>query len=146
MPHVLLVEDRRVDRELIATALEQRGARVTVAATDMEAYSLLRTDKLGRIDVLLTDINLGVGTTGFDVARAARAGRPDLPVVYMTGYRLETRAHAVDGALLLSKPLQLGELADPVLRFCREQGRSFLEDGAMFVSDNDDDEAAPAAE
>jgi CheY-like chemotaxis protein len=115
--HVLLVEDRAVDRELIKEALEQRGARVTLAASDTEAYSLLQTDKLGRLDGLLTDIDLGLGTTGFDVARVARADRPDLPVVYITGFGLRTEGHTVEGSLTLRKPLQLSELVEPVLAF-----------------------------
>jgi len=122
--HVLLVEDRVVDRELIRDALEQRGARVTVAANDSEAYSLLRTDRLGRLDGLLTDIDLGVGTTGFDVARVARLDRPELPVVYITGFDLRTEGHVVDGSMTLRKPMQLSELVDPVLAFYTRNGRA----------------------
>jgi CheY-like chemotaxis protein len=115
--HVLLVEDKNFDRELIREALEQRGARVTVACSDIEAYALLNADKLGSVDLMLTDINLGLGTTGFDVARAARGVRPDISVAYMTAYRIETDPHAVPGSITLRKSLRLSDLVEQALDF-----------------------------
>jgi CheY-like chemotaxis protein len=105
-PHILLVEDLPNEREMIAAALEQRGAKVTVAASDEEAYAALRGSPARTFQALVTDLNLGEGTTGFDVARAARAMQPGLAVVYITAYDMETRPHAVPDSLTFRKPLR----------------------------------------
>ncbi|WP_374471083.1 response regulator [Phenylobacterium sp.] len=115
MPHILLVEDLANEREMIAAALEQRGARVTTAKSDKEAYAALRDASALPFDALVTDINLGEGTTGFDVARAARAIQPSLAVIYMTAYDIEMRQHAAPQSLTLRKPLKVSELAADIL-------------------------------
>jgi CheY-like chemotaxis protein len=130
--HILLVEDRPSDREIIATAFEHRGVRVSAVASDAEAYSLLRSPTLNEVSALVTDVNLGRGTTGFDVARAARGVRPDLAIVYMTAYELETAPHEVPDCLTLSKPLRLTEVADAVLDYLRERDHPVAEDRARL--------------
>jgi CheY-like chemotaxis protein len=119
--HILLVEDRPSEREIIATAFEQRGVKVSAAATDVEAYSAIRSKAIREVAAVVTDVNLGQGTTGFDVARAARAVRPDLAVVYMTAYELETAAHEVPDCLMVRKPLRLTEVADTVLGYLQQR-------------------------
>ena len=117
MLHILLVEDLPSEREILATAFEHRGVRVTAAGSDAEAYDAIRGAPFKDIAAVVTDVNLGRGTTGFDVARAARAARPDLAVIYMTGYDLETAPHEVPDCLTLHKPLRLTEVADAVLGY-----------------------------
>ncbi|MCR5879407.1 response regulator [Phenylobacterium sp. J367] len=115
MPHILLVEDLTSEREMISAALEQRGAQVTAVADDEQAYTALREAASRTFDALVTDINLGHGTTGFDVARAARAIQPGLAVIYMTAFEMETAAHAVEDSLTLRKPLKVSDLAEHIL-------------------------------
>jgi CheY-like chemotaxis protein len=59
--------------------------------------------------------------TGFDLVRAARRRHPDLPVVYMTAYDIQTRPHVVDNSLTVRKPLRLTEVADAALDFLAAQ-------------------------
>jgi DNA-binding NtrC family response regulator len=63
--------------------------------------------------VLLTDIVLGTGMNGFDLADAARALRPNLPVIFISGYtavpEAEQRIRGA-GAPLLSKPATMAQL------------------------------------
>ncbi|MDB5443590.1 MAG: hypothetical protein JWP73_1966, partial [Phenylobacterium sp.] len=68
MTAVLLVEDEADIAELITEALQAAGLEVRGAVSDEAAYEALEREA-GRFAVLVTDINLGVGTTGFDVAR-----------------------------------------------------------------------------
>jgi CheY-like chemotaxis protein len=121
---ILLVEDLASERELLREALEHRGAQVTEAANDEDAYEVLKAANHADFDLLLTDINLGVGTTGFDVARAARRAMPDLPIVYMTAYDISTERHVLPGSLCLRKPDYLGELADQAIAFAAARRRS----------------------
>ncbi|WP_374989954.1 response regulator [Rhizobium sp. TH2] len=59
----------------------------------------------GEISALVTDINLGSGPSGWDVARRAREARPDLPVVYVSGqHSAEWTVHGVPNSIMISKP------------------------------------------
>jgi CheY-like chemotaxis protein len=114
---ILLVDDKPGDRELLREFLISRGAHVTEAANDRDAYQVINAANREDFDLLLTDVNLGVGTTGFDIARSARTVFPELLVIYMTAFDIHMEAHAVEGSLCVRKPMQLGELADQVLDF-----------------------------
>jgi len=119
--HILLVEDQASEREIIATAFEHRGVKVTAVGADTQAYEVIRSPGFGEVVAVVTDINLGQGTTGFDIARAARHVRAEVPVVYMTAYDLQTAAHQVPDALMLHKPLRLAEVADCVLDYLQSR-------------------------
>ena len=124
MFRILLVEDSAPEREQLRELLEHRGAHVTEAATDTAAYAALSASNHEDFDLLLTGVNLGVGTTGFDVARAARRAIPELPIVYMTACPgIDMAAHALEGSLSLRKPARLSELADQVLDYVAARRR-----------------------
>jgi DNA-binding response OmpR family regulator len=121
MTGVLLVEDEPDIRELIEEAFEAQRIDVCGVDSDAGAYAALEADA-GRYAVLVADINLGAGTTGFDVARRARALNPDLQVIYITGHAAHLDRFGVDGAVMFPKPFNPGELADRV--------RQLLDNGA----------------
>ncbi|HEX7129980.1 MAG TPA: response regulator [Rhodanobacteraceae bacterium] len=81
--HVLLVEDEAVLRELAAENLLDAGYRVVEAGDGTAGLEALRSDI--RIDVMLSDIKLP-GMNGYELAEAAKALRPQLKVILMTGY------------------------------------------------------------
>jgi CheY-like chemotaxis protein len=113
MAQVLLVEDEAEVRELIEDAFAERGLPVRSAASDEAAYALLAR-AASEFDVLVADINLGPGTTGFDVARRARQLNPNLKVIYITGHAAHLERHGVDGGVMFPKPFNPHELADQV--------------------------------
>jgi CheY-like chemotaxis protein len=114
MANVLLVEDEADVRELIEEAFEDRGVAVRSADSDRAAYSLL--EKEGRnFQLLIADINLGEGTTGFDVARKARQLHPEIKVIYITGHAAHLGKFGVPDAHMYPKPFNPGELADQAL-------------------------------
>lgn len=121
MLQILLVEDVSSEREILATAFEHRGVKVTAVGSDAEAYGAIRGPALAKLAAVVTDLNLGHGTTGFDVARAARAAKPDLAVIYMTAYEVATAPHEVPDCLTLRKPLRLTEVADAVIEYLQQQ-------------------------
>ena len=75
----LVVEDEWIVRNNIVNELRESGWTVVETATGEEALALLADRE---VDVVLTDIQLAGAMTGWDVARAARGARPNLPVIY----------------------------------------------------------------
>lgn len=100
---VLLVEDESLIAELVREVLDEHGFDVYVVATAEAGLARLETDM--DIDVLFTDINLGGVMDGAELARRARALRPELPIVYASGrHDATTIAPLVSRSLFLSKP------------------------------------------
>ncbi|MDH3967676.1 MAG: ATP-binding protein [Rhodospirillales bacterium] len=110
---VLVIEDDPDVRELAAGILDSLGYRVITAPTVDSARTVLK--KNNRIDLVLSDVVLPAGTSGPAFAREARAQRPDLKVVFMSGYVGEavTRNGLPEpDTVLLSKPFQRHEMAE----------------------------------
>ena len=113
MAVVLLVEDEADIRELIEDAFSEAGVSVQSAESDRAAYDVLEREARS-FSVLVTDINLGVGTTGFDVARRARQLNPKIEVVYITGDAAHIDKFGVPGAEMFPKPFSPVELAERI--------------------------------
>lgn len=115
-PRILVVEDERDICELIADWLEPEGFEILCALSDREAYLVLgRTHSFSAV---LVDINLGKGTTGFDVARFARQMNADIPVIYLSGQSSEAsfKAFGVPNSSFLAKPFAADDLRNRVQR------------------------------
>lgn len=113
MEQILLVEDETFIAEMIQDALEDRGFEVKSAHTDRGAYDLLEGEARS-FAMLIADINLGPGATGFDVARRARELHPDLKVVYISGHAAHLQQQGVEGSVMFPKPFYPDELADQI--------------------------------
>src|SRR3954471_22164626 len=101
---VLLVEDEPLIGMSVAEALRDVGADVILTDTDRAAYAALDENR-GGFSILIADINLREGTTGYDVSRFARRLNPALPIVYLSGGPPESiMAFGVPGAEFVSKP------------------------------------------
>lgn len=101
---ILLVEDVKLLSEEMRKALEGRGYPVTVASDGNEACALL-ADPDRRFTALITDLDLGPGPNGWEVARAARTRNADVVVIYVTGGDgAEWAAIGVPRSLILQKP------------------------------------------
>jgi two-component system OmpR family response regulator len=100
---VLLVEDEFLICMMIADALTQHGFEVRSAANARDALEHLTCGS--PCDVLLTDLNLGPGLDGSELAKLVRELRPDLPVVYVSGsVRRIEEFDPVPGAAFIPKP------------------------------------------
>lgn len=108
---VLVVEDEWLIRDEIVHQLKVAGWEVLEASTGEGAIGLLRDEQ--QIDVLVTDIQLAGYLSGWDVAEAFRAARPEARVVYASG-NLADRSRAVDNSVFLSKPYR----SDQILEAC----------------------------
>ncbi|BAN54891.1 MULTISPECIES: response regulator [Pseudomonas] len=114
--HVLVVEDMASVRLSVAEVLTDAGYRCTLAETIEQALDHLREE--AGIQLLLTDVGLP-GISGRELADMARAYRPGLPVLFMTGYAemaLDRQAFLGSGMDMLIKPFQVSELLAKVRR------------------------------
>jgi DNA-binding response OmpR family regulator len=61
---------------------------------------------------MVVDVNLGAGTTGYDVARFARRIDPELAVIFVSGQtsRASFEANGVPGSLFLEKPFTVQDV------------------------------------
>ena len=109
MGKVLLVEDEPLIAELVRETLEDEGLDVCALYSGREALGRIAAEPRS-FGVVVTDINLGDDVTGFDVAAAARAGNPEIQVVYVTGLPSNIYAAEVE-ALMFPKPFDPVELA-----------------------------------
>lgn len=81
---VLVVDDEPTVRMLVAEILEELGYRAIEAADGPAGLKFLESDV--RIDLLVTDVGLPGGMNGRQMADYSRASRPDLKVLFITGY------------------------------------------------------------
>ncbi|WP_138470215.1 ATP-binding protein [Poseidonocella sp. HB161398] len=120
---LLVIEDDAALRSVVAELLALLGAGVEQAAGAEDALARLRG--AGPVDAMLCDIHLPGALDGRQLATAARAIRPGLPVIYMTGYaaQLASAPPEVPG-LVLRKPAGSRELANAIkLALSRPEGR-----------------------
>ena len=103
-PVLLYVEDEFMTKDLVETALQEAGFEVLAASDGTRALGLLETTN-GALRGLITDINLGDGPDGWEVARKARAATSRLAVVYVSGAsEHEWAEKGVPNSLMISKP------------------------------------------
>lgn len=107
---VLLVEDEPAVRKVIRLQLTALGHPVLEAANGVEAIALLRD--VEDIAFLVSDTVMPGGMDGRELARQARALRPRLPILLITGYTSEpTTADGIDDIPVLRKPFDQPALA-----------------------------------
>ena len=81
---VMVVDDEPTVRMLVAEILHELGYQCIEAADGASGLKLLQSD--ARIDLLVSDVGLPGGMNGRQMADAARIDRPDLKVLFITGY------------------------------------------------------------
>ena len=106
---VLVVEDEALVRMLVVQALEEAGFSVCEAGEAQAAMALLRADD--GIGLMVTDVGLP-GVNGRRLADQARAHRPGMKVLFMTGYADSALVEKSlpHGFGLITKPFDLDDL------------------------------------
>jgi CheY-like chemotaxis protein len=101
---LLYVEDNYIIQMAMLSFLSEEGFDILLADNGTQALHYIFDEKLS-IDVLLTDVNIGAGVNGWEVARCARLQVPTMPVVYTSGVcEDEWIANAVPFGRLCRKP------------------------------------------
>jgi DNA-binding NtrC family response regulator len=115
-PSFLLLKTREQTRVLVESILVDDGHQALTAAASAQALAVIQTDR--PIDLLFTDIRLGPNVAaglvhaGLDLAQQAVELRPELRVLYTTGYGITNRMKAmfVPGSEFLPKPYDINRL------------------------------------
>jgi len=119
---VLVVDDEPTVRMLIVDALGELGYSCLEAADGPSGLRILESAE--RIDLLITDVGLPGGLNGRQVADAARVARPDLKVLFVTGYAenaVLNHGHIEHGMEVLTKPFAVDDLTTRIERMMRER-------------------------
>ena len=119
---ILVVEDEERVRHMSVDALRSLGYTVVQASDGAQALAVLQVQP--RIDLLFTDIVMP-GMTGRQLADAARETRPELKVLFTTGYTRNAVVHngVLDpGVAFLSKPFAIDQLAAKVRQVLDGEG------------------------
>ena len=112
---VLVVDDEPTVRMLVAEVLGELGYAAIEAADAAAGLALLQAE--GRIDLLVTDVGLPGGMNGRQLADAARATRPGLKVLFITGYAENAavgNGHLEPGMHVLTKPFSMEVLVSRI--------------------------------
>ncbi len=107
---ILVVEDEVLSRLDLVETLRSASYEVLEASNAHEALGYLRQ----RVDVVITDIQLGGGLTGWDVAEEFRAARSGIPIIYTSGNAVDG-ARKVSGSVFFGKPFRTAD----ILKVCR---------------------------
>ncbi|WP_227270788.1 transporter substrate-binding domain-containing protein [Roseobacter weihaiensis] len=110
---ILVVEDELQLLVMITDVLEDLGYEVISARSGQDALQMIADGE--EFDLLLTDIVMPGKIGGFELARRMRALRPDVPVIYTSGYTGFTASEMGEvQAPLLQKPAPPAELAEAI--------------------------------
>ena len=123
---VLFVEDEPLVRESVIPELEDAGFEVITSENGDDASCILH--KMGRIDLLLTDIRMPGRINGWDLAEMARGRHPKLPVIYTSAFAPK-QGSEIEGSLFLAKPFRIGEILNAIEELkSRNEDLSFNEE------------------
>lgn len=84
-PSILVVDDEEPIRKLMKVVLADSGFRILQAASSDEALGMLEIHGES-IHLVVTDIQMPPGMDGLSLVEAVRRRRPDLPVLFISGY------------------------------------------------------------
>jgi len=120
---ILLVEDEPAVSGLVRTSLQRYGYKVRTAASGAEALKEW-SEHLNDIDLLITDVVMPDGVSGWELAKQLQSKKPRLKIVYMSGYNssmtvMESGPVIGEGNVFLPKPFKPQKLAE-VVRACLE--------------------------
>ncbi|MGC2196535.1 MAG: PAS domain S-box protein [Terriglobales bacterium] len=117
---VLLVEDEDSVRELVRETLKSKGYQVVEANDGVAGLSVAESYE-GTIDILITDVVMP-GMGGRELAKRVAAARPEIKVLYLSGYTEDAIIHEgvlEAGTAFLQKPFTLHALARKVREVLR---------------------------
>jgi CheY-like chemotaxis protein len=113
-PIVLVVEDDALVRSDIVSEFDWQGWKVLDAPNGEQALTIAKDN---RLDIVVTDIQLGGPVNGWDVGEAVRDLWPDAVVVYMSG-NASDRSRLVQKGVFFDKPVDTAHVVDTCHRLC----------------------------
>jgi signal transduction histidine kinase/CheY-like chemotaxis protein/HAMP domain-containing protein len=119
---ILIVEDEAILREMACDILKDCGYHLLEASTGKEALEVWR-DSASKVDLLLTDMVMPDGISGVDLAEQLLVGRPDLKIIFTSGYtssEISAELLSRSQARFLQKPYSHTTLAR-IVRDCLDR-------------------------
>jgi len=117
---VLVVEDEPAIRMILRDYLAGEGYHVLVAEDGEQAFAILASKP--HLDLMVTDFRLPGGISGVEIAEPAVKLRPDLKVIFISGYPaeiLESGSPIARKAPILAKPFDLDTLHQQIQTLLR---------------------------
>ena len=118
---LLLVEDDPLVRDTVAMMLEEEGYDVVEAADALGALQMVRNGL--DAPLIVTDVDLGPGPSGADLADELRRLRPELSIIFITGRMTSLQGRTLhDREAILPKPFESSALSRMVKRMAFRPG------------------------
>jgi CheY-like chemotaxis protein len=108
---ILIVDDDNAVREVTASILREVGHRVLEAGSGGAALEILQRET--SIELLLVDLAMP-GMSGAELARRVQTKRPELPVLFVTGFANRAALEGVSETRIIGKPFSDADLSDRV--------------------------------
>ena len=130
---ILIVDDDAPLRDMLERSFSREGHSTTAVADGEAALSRTASE---RFDVVLLDVALGSGPSGYDVCRELRARRDVTPIIMLTA--LDSEADAVLGLEAgaddyVTKPFGLAELRSRIRAVMRRATHRVVDDGVVRI-------------
>ena len=107
---VLLFEDEPLVAMFVQEALESEGFEIKLACDPQEAEIAIG-ESIESVAALVTDVRLGEGLSGWELARLARQRCPGLPIVFVSGdSAADHTAQGVPDSVMIQKPFVAAQL------------------------------------
>lgn len=122
---ILIVEDEAMVRAVAERALARQGYKILTATNGEEGLEVLEGDEA--IDLVISDVVMPT-MDGPTMARAAREHRPDLPIIFMSGYAEEQlrKSIDIDNIGFLPKPFSVQQICQAAREVLAENARTEL--------------------
>jgi DNA-binding response OmpR family regulator len=122
-PLVLVVEDEFFILTDLDAALRDGGFNVLGASSGSEALRLIEAQG-PLIRAIVTDVNLGTGPSGWDVANFARTQNAAMPIVYASGgNEADWAVHGVPKSVFVAKPFAPAQVVVAVSALLNDAGQ-----------------------
>ena len=115
MTAILIVEDDVLANEHLEFILRRAGHEVISATSADEAAELLEDHE--DVQLLVTDINLPGTMNGLKLAAAAKARRPEMNIIIVTGYSAPKKDEIPPGSLFVPKPYNARKMIEAIRHF-----------------------------
>ena len=109
--HILLAEDEPEVAAIIKQTLENEGYKITLADNGDKGFEIFQNNP--SFDLILTDIMMPGELQGYGLAESCRELRPDIPVIFLSGYAKSSEAYGKNESfseIRLMKPVSRAEL------------------------------------